>query len=207
MSKILRANIRGLWWDKYKEESEWPAFVVGIVYWCFHISVFPADPNSQPTSSRAERSRSYSLIWEPCHTFQGSKGEIVPESGNTLLKKWVVISKWIGCCQRAFSGGLVVRNPPVNAGGARDAGSIPESGRSPGEENGKPFQYYCLGNPMGRGGLAGYSLWLARVGHNLGVKSWKQVEFPQKQTLKQEFKCKSLIGEMILGRSSVGKRR
>ena len=30
-------------------------------------------------------------------------------------------------------------------------GSIPKSGRSPGEENGNPLQYSCLGNPMDRG--------------------------------------------------------
>ena len=39
----------------------------------------------------------------------------------------------------------VVKNPPANAG---DAGSIPGLGRSPGEENGNPFQYSCLGNAM-----------------------------------------------------------
>ena len=31
------------------------------------------------------------------------------------------------------------------------AGSIPGSGRSPGEGNGNPLQYSCLGNPMDRG--------------------------------------------------------
>ena len=34
---------------------------------------------------------------------------------------------------------------------AGDEGSIPGSGRSPGEENGYPLQYSCLGNPMDRG--------------------------------------------------------
>ena len=33
---------------------------------------------------------------------------------------------------------------------ARDPGSIPESGRSPGEGNGNPLQYYRLENPMDR---------------------------------------------------------
>ena len=39
------------------------------------------------------------------------------------------------------------RNPFANAG---DVGLIPGSGRSPREENGNPFQYFCLGNPMDR---------------------------------------------------------
>ena len=33
---------------------------------------------------------------------------------------------------------------------AGDVGSIPGSGRSPGEGNGNPLQYSCLGNPMER---------------------------------------------------------
>ena len=47
--------------------------------------------------------------------------------------------------------GTVVKNPPANAGDARDVGSIPGSGRSPGEGNGNPLQYSCLENPMDRG--------------------------------------------------------
>ena len=35
---------------------------------------------------------------------------------------------------------------------ARDLGSIPGLGRSPGEENGYPLQYSCLGNSTDRGG-------------------------------------------------------
>ena len=34
---------------------------------------------------------------------------------------------------------------------AKDAGPIPGSGRSPGEGNGNPLQYSCLGNPMDKG--------------------------------------------------------
>ena len=34
---------------------------------------------------------------------------------------------------------------------ARDLGSVPGSGRSPGEGNGNPLQYSCLENPMDEG--------------------------------------------------------
>jgi len=49
-------------------------------------------------------------------------------------------------------GGSAVKNSPDNAG---DAGSIPGSGRSPGEGNSNPLQYSCLGNLMAEeaGGL------------------------------------------------------
>ena len=46
---------------------------------------------------------------------------------------------------------LVVKNLPTNAGGAREVGSLPGSGRSTGEGNGNLFQYSCLENPMDRG--------------------------------------------------------
>ena len=46
------------------------------------------------------------------------------------------------------SGGSNSKESACNEG---DPGSIPGSGRSPGEENGKPFQYSCLGNLMDRG--------------------------------------------------------
>ena len=46
---------------------------------------------------------------------------------------------------------LVIKNPPVNAGDARDLGSIPGLGRSPRGGHGNPLQYSCLESPMGRG--------------------------------------------------------
>ena len=49
---------------------------------------------------------------------------------------------------RIDPGGSVVKNPPANAG---DAGSIPGSGRSPGEGNDNRFQYSCLENLMDKG--------------------------------------------------------
>ena len=50
-----------------------------------------------------------------------------------------------------FPGGSEVKNPPANAGDARDMCSIPVLGRSFGGGNGNPLQYSCLGNSMDRG--------------------------------------------------------
>ena len=47
-----------------------------------------------------------------------------------------------------FPGGSEGKASACNAG---DPGSIPGLGRSPGEGNGNPLQYYCLENPMDRG--------------------------------------------------------
>ena len=49
------------------------------------------------------------------------------------------------------------KNPPASAGDVGDAGSIPGSGRSPGEGNGNPHQYSCLENSIHRG------IWQATV--------------------------------------------
>ena len=45
----------------------------------------------------------------------------------------------------------MVKNPPANAGDARDVGSIPGLEEVLGEGNGNPLQYSCLENSMARG--------------------------------------------------------
>ena len=62
---------------------------------------------------------------------------------------------------KGFPDGSLVKNPHVSVG---DTGSIPGSGRSPGEGNGNPRQYSCLENPMDAGA------WWATV-HGV-AKSW-----------------------------------
>ena len=49
---------------------------------------------------------------------------------------------------KGLPSGSVVKNPPANA---EDMGSVPVLGRSPGEGNGNPLLYSCLGNSMNRG--------------------------------------------------------
>ena len=68
---------------------------------------------------------------------------------------------------RGFPDGSVVKNPPANAGDARDVGSIPGSESSPGVGNGNPLQYSCLENPMDGGA------WWATV-HGV-TKSWTRL--------------------------------
>ena len=63
-----------------------------------------------------------------------------------------------------FPGGSDGRESACNAG---DPGSIPGSGIFPGERNGNPLQYSCLGNPMDRGA------WQATV--HAVTKRWIQL--------------------------------
>ena len=76
-------------------------------------------------------------------------------------------SAWICVCS-FVTGGTVIKNPPANAGVMRDMGLIPGSGRYLGVENGKPLQYSCLENSMGRG-----AWWASPWGHKeLGMTEW-----------------------------------
>ena len=50
-----------------------------------------------------------------------------------------------------FQRGSVIKETAYNVGDARDMGSIPGLGRSPGIGNGNPLQYSCLVNSMDRG--------------------------------------------------------
>ena len=77
-----------------------------------------------------------------------------------LLKDFNIIS-----CAMGFPGGLEVKASACNA---RDLGSIPGSGRCPGEGNGNPLQHSCLENPMDVGawwatvhGVARSRTWLS----------------------------------------------
>jgi len=61
----------------------------------------------------------------------------------------------------------VIKNRPTYAGNARDAGSIPGSGRSPGVGNGNQLQNSCLENSMDREAWQAASPWTAKSqGHN-----------------------------------------
>jgi len=81
-------------------------------------------------------------------------------------------------CKMGFPGGSVVKNLPINAG---YVGLIAGSRMFPGEENGNPLQYSCLGNPMDRGACWATVHGSQRVGHNLATKQQKQQDV-QKQS-------------------------
>ena len=66
--------------------------------------------------------------------------------------KWKLKPQWCATSP-ASQGALVVKNLPANA---RDVGSIPGLGRSPGGGRGNPLQHSCLENPCGQRSRAGY---------------------------------------------------
>ena len=62
----------------------------------------------------------------------------------------------------------MVKNPPANAGDARDAYLMPGFRRSPGGGHGNPLKSSCLENPMNRGA------WRAAV-HGVAESSLKRL--------------------------------
>ena len=93
---------------------------------------------------------------------------------------------------------------------ARDLGSIPGSGRSPGEMNGNPLQYFCLENPMDRGGGRLQSVesdWMtnthlseSEINLKLSEKSQSTV---QKTSFSQPFETKLLTWYPILPQNCI----
>ena len=79
------------------------------------------------------------LEWWKLAPWGGVQGYIGP---NLIKLAWLQAHLPLG-----FPGGPAEKS----ACNAEDLGSIPESGRSPGEVNGYPLQYSCLENPMDRG--------------------------------------------------------
>ena len=97
----------------------------------------------------------WSLLWIRMHSSdrKGSPGGLVAKVNAWTLAHY---------CQ-VCPGGSEVKNLPANAG---ELGSIPESGRSPGEGNGNPLHSPCLGNPKDRGAWWDTVHGAERVGHD-----------------------------------------
>ena len=96
----------------------------------------------------------------PTETYIESKNNVLTFSIRTKMDWSQEASMWSSLDstlpEHGFSCGSVVKNLPANPG---DAGSIPGSGRSPGERIDNPLQYYCLEKFHGQRSLVGFSPW------------------------------------------------
>ena len=84
------------------------------------------------------------------------------ELKNPLPSLGVILSFNLISAPGGFPGGSDGKESARNAGN----GSIPRSGRTPGEGNGKPLQYSCLENPMDRGTWWATVHGVAKSGHD-----------------------------------------
>ena len=82
---------------------------------------------------------------------------------STVLQYQSFLYEYLKLFVSPLPGGSDSKESACNAG---DLGSIPGSGRSPGEGNECPLQYSCLENPMDRGAWQATAHWVLRVGHN-----------------------------------------
>ena len=80
----------------------------------------------------------------------GNAEDNLPPAGSILLSKGKVAKSRAMGYHMGFPGDSDGKESTGNAG---DPGSIPESGRSPGEGNGNPLQDSCLENSMDKGAL------------------------------------------------------
>ena len=112
------------------------------------LSPFPLCPhlsfsiNSLPSTSTLQEQFPLNLSFESI--FLRLSHHQPSPNHHCLLHRALPFREWFGDqqhWQQAF------QNPPVIAGHTRDMGSIPGSGRSPGDRNGNPHQYSCLKNP------------------------------------------------------------
>ena len=69
-----------------------------------------------------------------------------------------------------YNGASLVAQHKESTCQCRRLGSIPGSGKSPGEGNGHPLQYSCLRNPIDREALGATVHGSQRVGHKLATK-------------------------------------
>ena len=73
---------------------------------------------------------------------------ILSLSGTASQSHLITLPTWFGGLPRWCTWSRI---PSAKEGDRRHVSSTPGLGRSPGEGNGNPFQYCCLGNPMDRG--------------------------------------------------------
>ena len=118
-------------------------------YWSFSFSISPSSETSGLISFRID--------WLDLLAVQTILKSLLQHHSSKASILW---HSTFFTVQLSFSGGS---DGKVSVYNARDPGSNPGSGRSPGEGNGKPLQYSCLGNPMDRGvWRATVSPWIAK---------------------------------------------
>ena len=127
-------------------------------YWSGLPFPFPGDfpnPGIQPGSPASQADSLLTELWgKPC----SSRDTIVTETNSHVISQILNLG---------FPGSLFDKETACSAG---DLGSIPGSGRSPGERNGNPLQYSCLEKPMDRGVWRATVHGVTRVRHDLATK-------------------------------------
>ena len=91
------------------------------------------------------------------------------------------------CQKYTLDGGSDGKASVYNAG---DPGLSPGLGRSPGEGDGNPLQYYCLVNPMDRGAWQAAVLGVAKIRTRL-------IDFTYSLIARSAFAFRLIVGECV----------
>ena len=102
-------------------------------YWSFSLSI---------SHSKEHPGLIFRMDWLDLFAVQGTLKSLLQHHSSKASIFWCLAFFW------GFPGGSDCKASACNAG---NLGSIPGSGRSPGEGNGNPLQHCCLENPMDRG--------------------------------------------------------
>ena len=119
------------------------SFFLKLSFFCLHLFYLHPGPLS-PSSKACSRFSIRSLF---CISPRGRF------SAESRWHAWGLLTVWLfsrATCL-GIPGSSVVKDSVCHAGGARDVGLIPGSGRFTGGEPGNPLQYSCLENPTHRG--------------------------------------------------------
>ena len=150
---------RGINLSQYQGLFQWVSCLHQVAkYWSFSFSISSSNEYSEFISFRVDWFDLFAVqgTLKSHLQFHRSKASIF--SVQPSLWSNSHISMWL------LEGGSDSKESACNAG---DPGLIPGLGRSPGEGNSYSLQNSCLENPMDRGSLVGYSLWV--------TKSWTQL--------------------------------
>ena len=236
-SFVIPRHERGVTNTSVLQENTWDPKVKGSHGWiCLKITWHPLNIHTVYSKGfltirkpRKSYTTLHSLVWVQ-HVSMSVRTETTaafPEglrTGNMLidqLTEWLwqpMIKMLSGNKEADFPGGLLVKNPPANA---KDVGSVPGSGRSPGEGNGNPLQYSCLGNPMDSGawqvavhGVAKSRAWLSNWttrsllafccrGLKVLILSWEKKAIFKKNLRLIDTSACAVLTEMLEGRNGL----
>ena len=109
---------------------------------------------------------------------------------STLHPASISFSPLNGLSEEGFPSASDGKESTFNSG---DSGSIPGSGRSPGEGNGYPLQYSCLKKSMDRG-----AWWAAVHGFaKSGMTEWLTLSLSWEMWLSPLYRCKHWVSERL----------
>ena len=160
-------------WSLFSISSKFELKVKLWTYKLYIISIFKWKNNDEWQFQKYERCSLFIAVRWKYIVIQIMKIWCALPSLVALIPKLICsikATKW-GRTHQIFIGFLGGSNGKESAGNMGDLGSIPWLGRSPGDGNGNPLQYFWLESPMDRGVLQ-ITPWVQGVS-----KSWSHLSY------------------------------